>query len=202
MFGPSFAASPAATMASADFCLVTPRIAARRAMPVVPFAAVFARCAAGSRRDARVLVIQFHPVWKLRFNSTSHAGQISPGKNAMFPCTSAAFTVVTVPMGFAVMCQLARRPQPSMQFLSVASHVCARASSRQALAALPLPSASGYHRFMLNPCRHSHRGLPPHYIAPMLGAHPSLHPTLPAGFAVCRPRVSSNVGHTRLISHD
>ena len=97
-------------MASADFCPITPRIAARRAMPVAPFAAMFARCAAGSRRDARVLVIQFHPVWKLRFNSASHAGQISPGKNAMFPRTSAAFTVGTVPMGFAVMCQLASAP--------------------------------------------------------------------------------------------
>lgn len=61
-----------------------------------------------------------------------------------------------------------------MQFLSVASHVCAPASSRQALAGLPLPSASGYHQLMTNQCRHSHRGLPPHHIAPMLGAHPAV----------------------------
>jgi hypothetical protein len=40
---------------------------------------------------------------------------------------------------------------------------------------LPLPSASGYHGVMTNPCRHSHRGLPPHHIAPMLGAHPALN---------------------------
>jgi hypothetical protein len=39
-----------------------------------------------------------------------HADQISPGKNAMFPRTSAAFTVGPVPMGFAVMCQLASVP--------------------------------------------------------------------------------------------
>jgi len=59
-----------------------------------------------------------------------------------------------------------------MQFLSVASHVCTPASSRQALTDLPLPSASGYHQFnMSNRFRHSHRGLTPHYIAPMLGAH-------------------------------
>lgn len=43
----------------------------------------------------------------MQFNDTSLAGQISPGKNAMFPRTSAAFTVPVVPMGFAVMCQLA-----------------------------------------------------------------------------------------------
>ena len=40
---------------------------------------------------------------------------------------------------------------------------------------LPLPSASGY------PCRmrqdRYHRGLPPHYIAPMLGAHITIHRT-------------------------
>jgi len=65
-----------------------------------------------------------------------------------------------------------------MQFLSVASHVCTPASSGQALAVLPLPSASGYHVFIMNPCRYSHRGLPPHHIAPMLGAHPSIHRTL------------------------
>jgi hypothetical protein len=51
------------------------------------------------------------------------------------------------------------------------------ASSGQALASLPLPSASGYHLSIMDPCRHSHRGLPPHYIAPMLGAHPSFQGT-------------------------
>jgi hypothetical protein len=35
---------------------------------------------------------------------------------------------------------------------------------------LPLPSASGYHGNIMLPRRHSHRGLPPHHIAPMLGA--------------------------------
>ena len=40
----------------------------------------------------------------------NYARQISPGKNAMCPRTSAAFTVGTVPMGFAVMCQLASAP--------------------------------------------------------------------------------------------
>ena len=36
--------------------------------------------------------------------------QISPGKNANCRCTSAAFTVGCVPVGFAVMCQLASHP--------------------------------------------------------------------------------------------
>lgn len=93
----------------------------------------------------------------------------------MFPCTSAAFTLTTVS---DVLChEVPARPQtrPSMQFLSVASHVCTPASFAQVLADLHLPSASSYHVFIMNPCRHSHRGLPPHYIAPMLGAHPALN---------------------------
>jgi len=50
--------------------------------------------------------------------------QISPGKNANCRCTSAAFTVGCVPVGFAVMCQLASQPSAlSMRFLSVASHL-------------------------------------------------------------------------------
>ena len=118
----------------------------------------------------------------------SLADQVSPGKNAMFPCTSAAFTLSAVSDGLRH--EVPTRPQtrPSMQFLSVASHVCTPASSRQALAALPLPSARGYHRFMSNPCRYSHRGLPPHHIAPMLGAHPAMNPTVhQRRFACCCP---------------
>jgi hypothetical protein len=54
--------------------------------------------------------------------------QISPGKDANCRCTSAAFTVGRVPLGFAVMCQLASQPSAlTMRFLSVASHICTRA---------------------------------------------------------------------------
>lgn len=76
-------------------------------MAVALLAAVFARHRLTARRDAWGLVVQFPPVWKLQFNDALLAGQISPGKNAMFPRTSAAFTVPVVPLGFAVMCQLA-----------------------------------------------------------------------------------------------
>lgn len=74
-------------------------------------------------------------------------------------------------------CASSPRPaQPSMRFLSVASHVCSPASFRQSLTSLPLPSASGYSCRMRQD-RYSHRGLTPHYIAPMLGAHPSVNRT-------------------------
>jgi len=81
------------------------------------------------------------PFLEVRFSTTSPARQISPGKNAMFPRTGAAFTLSAVSDGLRH--EVPTRPQtrPSMQFLSVASHLCTRASSRQVLAALPLPSA-------------------------------------------------------------
>jgi hypothetical protein len=159
-------------MASADFCPVTsanpspPRYGASpRLLPVRSLR--LAAC-----RSARALVIQFRPVWNYGSALHRYARQISPGKNAMFPCTSAAFTLSAASDGLRH--EVPARPQtrPSMQFLSVASHVCAPASSRQPSRTLPLPSASGYHVFIMKSCRYSHRGLPPHHIAPMLGAHP------------------------------
>jgi hypothetical protein len=63
-----------------------------------------------------------------------------------------------------------------MQFVSLGSHVCTPASFRQILAELPLPSASGYSRRMRR-VGYSHRGLSPHKLMPMSGAHPSLQRT-------------------------
>ena len=59
-------------------------------------------------------------------------------------CTAAAFTLSAVSVGLCH--EVLTRPQtePSMQFLSVGSHVCHRASFGQFLADLPLPLASGY----------------------------------------------------------
>jgi hypothetical protein len=163
-------------MTSADFCRITTRIPSRRAMPR-SVRCLFARLRRATRRSAWALMIQFRPFWNNGSALHHYVRQISPGKNAVFPCTSAEFTLSAVSDGLRH--EVPTRPQtrPSMQFLSVASHVCTPASSRQALAALPLPSASGYHRLMSNRCRYSHRGLPPHYTAPMLGAHPAVERT-------------------------
>jgi hypothetical protein len=60
-----------------------------------------------------------------------------------------------------------------MRFLFVGSHLCTRASFRQILTNLPLPSASGYAYFMMS----SHRGLPPHKLMPMSGVHRPMQPT-------------------------
>jgi hypothetical protein len=56
-----------------------------------------------------------------------------------------------------------------MRFLFVGSHLCARASFRPPLAALPLPSASSYHYRDVRQCRYSYRGLSLHQFMPMPG---------------------------------
>jgi hypothetical protein len=139
------------------------------------------RCLVRSRRSttlrhAWVLFSQRTLLALSRFTSHRHPRQISPSKNMNYPCTTAAFTLSAVSGGLRH--EVLTRPQtePSMQFLSVGSHVCTPASFGQSLAVLPLPSASGY------PCRmrqvgYSHRGLPPHQFMPMSGAHPSLQRT-------------------------
>ena len=132
------------TMAAADFCTVTTRIAAGRAVRLNDVCCQILRHAAGSSPRRWVLVSRWNQSGYRRRPVAPHAVQISPGKNANFLCTNAAFTVGVEPVGFAVMCQLASTPSAlTMRFLSVISHICTRASSRPALAGQPLPSASG-----------------------------------------------------------
>ena len=96
-------------MASADFCGLTRCITARRAV-----------WADGSGPICS-LEIGLLDLARGRFGygttrpslpSAPHrqGAQISPGKNANCRCTSAAFTVGCVPVGFAVQCQLAWHP--------------------------------------------------------------------------------------------
>ena len=76
----------------------------------IPVRCLFARLRWATRRSARALVFQFRPFWIYGSVRHRYARQISPGKNAMFRCTSAAFTLSAAPSGFAMRCQLARRP--------------------------------------------------------------------------------------------
>jgi hypothetical protein len=102
-------------------------------------------------------------------------------------CTTAAFTLSPVPGGLRHLVLTRPETEPSMRFLSVGSHLCARASFRQALADLPLPSASSYSRPHRGHHRYSYRGLSPHQFMPMSGVHPSVQRTAspPLTFAVC-----------------
>jgi hypothetical protein len=104
--------------------------------------------------------------------------QISPGKDANCRCTSAAFTVGRVPLGFAVMCQLASQPSAlTMRFLSVASHLLHSGFLRTCPRGIALAFGSWLSLLMMSPSRYLHRGLPPHKFAPTLGAHTHFEPT-------------------------
>lgn len=109
MFGPSRCLA-----ASLLRPLLTSVRSRRESLPAAlcrcPVRCLFARLRRATRRSAWALVYQFRPFWIYGSVRHRYARQISPGKNAMFPCTSAAFTVGAVPMGFAVMCQLASAP--------------------------------------------------------------------------------------------
>ena len=101
-------------MPSADFCLLTRYVA-------MPGAAgfVMSRCLfRGSIEDsspstanghAGFLVIRVNPFRTSLMSLLPHGKQISPDKNVNFPCTNAAFTLPPEPVGFVVLCQLARR---------------------------------------------------------------------------------------------
>ena len=63
--------------------------------------------------------------------------QISPGKNAMLPRATAAFTSTGKPDDFAVLCQLVVPCRPSMRFLFIGSQV---SPSLPSPSRLPFPS--------------------------------------------------------------
>ena len=131
-------------MASADFCTITARIAAGRALRLVDVAASFF----DTRRAARRGAGSWYPGGTNPANVAiqSHRTRCrSPTvKDTNCQCTNAAFTVGVEPVGFAAMCQLASTPSAlTMRFLFVVSHICTQASSRPTLAGQPLPSASG-----------------------------------------------------------
>ena len=97
------------TTASADFCGLTPCITARRAVW---------SDGSGPIRSLEIGLLDLAP-GRIRYGTTRpslpsaphrQGAQISPGRCANCRCTSAAFTVGCVPVGFAVMCQLASHP--------------------------------------------------------------------------------------------
>ena len=131
--------------------------------------------AVGSGGDSSAFALALSPTPITSFRP--HIGQLSPDKNMNFQCTTAAFTLSRAPGGFRHVVLTHPGTRPSMRFLSVGSHLCARASSRQVLANLPLPSASSYICPHGGHYRYSYRGLAPHQFMPMPGVHKALQPT-------------------------
>ncbi len=186
-----------------DFCALTAEIALHRARRPMVFAAAFAplrRAATGTPGPCSTGRVQ--PV-SITIGTPCRAHRPPQVRTRCFRAQALHLPCPPHPMGFAMRCQLARRPGllcsfcPSPRTFALRRPGHSQSSRRsggqeqnslllqsppspsgQVLAALPLPSASGYHRSMSNQCRYSHRGLPPHHIAPMLGAHQSFHRTL------------------------
>lgn len=91
--------------------------------------------------------------------SSARAGEISPGKGTMLPCTTAAFTSTGKPDDFAVLCQLVVPCRPSMRFLFIGSQVSPRLPSHGWSPFRSLASGSSFFTFMF---WYFYRGLEPH----------------------------------------
>jgi hypothetical protein len=64
-----------------------------------------------------------------------------------------------------------------MRFLSVASHLLHSGFLQTMPRDIALAFGSWLSLLTMSPSRYSHRGLAPHKLAPMLGAHNSIEPT-------------------------
>jgi hypothetical protein len=63
---------------------------------------------ANSQRTCQVLGLRVNPFRTLVMSLLPRGKKISPDKRVNFPCTAAAFTLHPEPVGFVVLCQLAR----------------------------------------------------------------------------------------------
>ncbi len=163
-------------MASADFCGLTPCITAGRAVW---------SDGSGPVRSLEIGLRDLAPgcfgygTTQPSLPSAPHrqGAQISPGKSRELSVHKRRIYRRLRTGGLC--CHVPAWPShPSaltMRFVSLASHLCSRASSRPLLAESPLPSASGYPSLTMSPSRYSHRGLAPHKFAPILGAYLALN---------------------------
>ncbi len=114
----------------------------------------------------------------LPLNNGRKAGQISPGKNMIFPCTTAAFTIPHVlQAGFVMLCSLTQEFGLICGFCSSARRFALRLLSDGRSPFRPC------HRLVLfkvdysSPFWNMYRGLSPHKIMPMPGTHHQINQT-------------------------
>jgi hypothetical protein len=162
--------------------LVWPLLTSARSRPALPQGAL---SRIGGRVRWSLHAFRHGPQSGSRGLSRPHARQISPNKNLTVSsgkkrdvrstpeggapwkvrihcqCTTAAFTLSPVPGGLRHLVLTRPETEPSIRFLSVGSHLCARASFRPPLAGLPLPSASSCICPTIGHYRYSYRGLHP-----------------------------------------
>ena len=157
-------------------CRLLTSVQSRRGLPrhalCVPVVSLPRSLALGGSPPVRQDLVNQGSGWYVDDQAPQRSvGQISPDKDMNFPCTTAAFTLSPAPGGLRHLVLTCPGTEPSMRFLSVGSHVCARASFRHPLAGLPLPSASRYRIPNHGKVRYSYRGLSPHQFMPMPGVH-------------------------------
>ena len=111
-------------------------------------------------------------------NGGRKAGQISPGKNMILPCTTAAFTSPHVlRTGFGMLCSLAQGFGLICGFCSSARRFALRLLSDLGSPLSPCLRLVLFEGVITTPSRKMYRGLAPHKIMPMPGTHIKVKPT-------------------------
>ena len=125
-------------------------------------------------------------------------GQISPGKNMILPCTTAAFTISHVlQTGFVMLCSLTQGFGLICGFCSSARRFALRLLSDGRSPFRPCHRLVLFKVDSLSPSWKMYRGLAPHKIMPMPGTHNTMHPTATVAALLSR-RVMAGVRFLRL----
>jgi hypothetical protein len=113
--------------------------------------------------------------WSAPTNGGRKAGQISPGKNMIFPCTTAAFTIPHVlRTGFGMLCSLAQGFGLLCDFCPSARRFALRLLSDLGSPLSPCLRLVLFEGVTTTPSRKMYRGLAPHKIMPMPGTHKAI----------------------------
>ena len=110
--------------------------------------------------------------WRATTGGGRKVGQISPGKNMIFPCTTAAFTSPHVlRTGFGMLCSLAQGFGLICDFCPSARRFALRLLSDFRSPLSPCHRLVLFKGVRMTPFRKMYRGLSPHKIMPMPGTH-------------------------------
>ena len=133
--------------------------------------------------------------WDAPTTGGRKAGQISPGKSMIFPCTTAAFTIPHVlQTGFVMLCSLTQGFGLICDFCSSARRFALRLLSDGRSPFRPCRRLVLFKGDFSSPFWNMYRGLSPHKIMPMPGTHIYVHPTA----SVATPPYAS--GEARLLA--
>ena len=154
--------------------------AARGCLSPLRFGSLFTRaCFSSPTRFSPTTMASADP-------SPPFGDEASPGNDTLLHCTAAAFTSVSIPYAFAVLCQLDALRRPSMRFLFIGSQFSPSLRCQHCFACWLSPLRSGSHgrspfhswlQIVVSSfsCSGISTGdLTPVYNVPMLGTHKAL----------------------------